>query len=82
MSERGTYGRSIVGADGAPRGPSLVTLLLVGGAVLWARHQSNQIARLNAAVALPHQSFTADLRDRAREMSHRFKGRLGLRKDV
>jgi len=86
MRERGTYGRAIVGADGGPRGSSLGTWIvggvLVGAAVLWARHQSNQIERLYAAAALPHQSFAAGLRERARELSGDLTRRLSTRKEA
>ena len=76
MSDRGTYGKSLVGADVyyvQPRGSSLGTWLvgglLVGGAVLWAKHQGDQIAKLSAEAGLPHQSFGASLRERSKELS-------------
>jgi hypothetical protein len=86
MSERGTYGRAIVGADGAPRrsshGTWIVGVVLVWGGVLWGKHQARQIERLNAAAALPHQSFGADLRERARDLAGSLTRRLGTRKEA
>lgn len=73
-NERGHYGRNgiSVGAD-APRiivehgGPSIGTWLLgavvVGGAVLYARHQSKQIEQLSKSSGVPYQSFTGSLRE-------------------
>jgi hypothetical protein len=72
-NERGHYGRNgvSVGAE-APRiivehgGPSIGTLLLgavaVGGAILYARHQSRQIEQLSKNSGVPYQSFTGSLR--------------------
>lgn len=83
MRERGTYGRAIVGTVGAPRCSSLGTWLVVFGvAVLWARHQSSQIDKLYAAAGLPHQSFAAGLRERARELSGGLTRRLSTRKET
>lgn len=74
MSERGTYGAARVGASySGARGSSLGTWivggLVVGGAVLWARHQSAQIDKLYSVAGLPHQSFVEDLRARTKELS-------------
>jgi hypothetical protein len=74
MSERGIYGAARVGADGSgSRGSSLGTWivggLLVGGAVLWAKHQSDQIGKLYSVAGLPQQSFVADLRARTKALS-------------
>lgn len=86
MRGRGIYGPHRVGSDGASRGSSLGTWIvggvLVGGAVLWARYQSRQIEKLYAAASLPHQSFAADLRERASELSGGLARRLGTRKDT
>jgi uncharacterized membrane protein len=49
-------------------GTWLVGGLVVGGAVLWARHQSDQMAKLYKAAGLPQQSFTASLREQARAL--------------
>lgn len=73
MSERGTYGAARVGAGSGERGSSwgtwIVGGLVVGGAVLWARHQAAQIGKLYSVAGLPHQSFVEDLRARTRELS-------------
>lgn len=92
MSERGTYGRVRVGADesrGASLGTWIVGGLLVGGAVLWARHQSAQLEKLYATEGLPYQSFGANLRERTRALSstagekiHALTRRLGTRKEA
>lgn len=93
MSDRGTYGKSLVGADvyyverRSSLGTWLVGGLLVGGAVLWAKHQGDQIEKLYTATGLPHQSFGASLRDRSRQLStsaretfHNLSRRLGTAK--
>lgn len=88
MSARGTYGR-----DSSDRGSSLGTWLLggliVGGAVLWAKHQSDQIEKLYTTTGLPYQSFGRNLRARAGELSgaagEKLQGlahRLGTRKEL
>jgi hypothetical protein len=61
---RGVY----VGATmdrGSSVGGWLVGALLVGGGILWARHQSRQVERLYASSGLPYQSFAGSLRDSA-----------------
>jgi len=73
MSERGVYGQARIGADPTGRGGSslgtwIVGGILVGGAVLWARHQSEQMAKLYQAAGLPQQSFAASLREDARAL--------------
>jgi hypothetical protein len=73
MSERGVYGQPLIGADPSGRGGSsfgtwIVGGILVGGAVLWARHQSAQMGKLYKAAGLPQQSFTASLREDARAL--------------
>lgn len=75
MRDRGTYG-PLVGADvyyvqpkSSSWGTWIVGGLVVGGAVLWARHQSDQIGKLYATAGLPHESFTDNLRQRSRELS-------------
>jgi hypothetical protein len=71
---RGQYGRNGVSVGGeAPRiivehgGPSIGTWLIgavvVGGAVLYARHQSRQIEQLSKSSGVPYQSFTGGLRE-------------------
>ena len=66
MNERGQYGKTHVGAEVEHRGHSIGTWivggLVVGGAVLWAKHQSAQIKKLYATADLPYQSFGQDLR--------------------
>lgn len=72
MNARGTYGAPRVGAEagqGSSLGTWLVGGLLVGGAVLWARHQTEQMAKLYKVAGLPHQSFTASLRERSHALS-------------
>ena len=77
MSERGQYGTPRVGQR--PPGattvyverksssvvPWILGTIAVGGAVLWARHQSRQIERLYNTAGLPHQSFPEGLRQGA-----------------
>jgi hypothetical protein len=88
-NERGHYGRNgvSIGAE-APRiivehgGPSIGTWLLgavvVGGAVLYARHQSRQIEQLSKSSGVPYQSFTGSLRQAlpttARSVYRKFTG--------
>ncbi len=73
MNTRGTYGTPVIGADPYDRGSSLGTWIVggivVGGAVLWMKHQSDQIEKLYAAAGLPHRSFVEGLRGRSRELS-------------
>lgn len=74
MHERGNYGKPRVGADvyvqrGSSFGTWIVGGLLVGGAVLWAKYQSDQIGKLSSAAGLPHHSFAEDLRDRVKGLS-------------
>jgi hypothetical protein len=52
--------------------------LVAGGAVLWAKHQSDQIEKLSATAGLPYQGFTRGLGERTRELVHRF----GTRKEL
>ena len=71
MNERGRYGGGVplrigsiaVSGDGSGSswGKSIFIGLLVGGAVLWAKHQSDQIKRLSAASGLPQHGFVEDL---------------------
>ena len=76
MSQRGVYGKPLMGADvyyvqrgGSSFGTWLVGGLLVGGAVLWAKHQSDQIEKLYSATGLPHESFAQDLRARGKALT-------------
>lgn len=95
MSQRGVYGKPLVGADvyyvqrGSSLGTWIVGGLLVGGAVLWARHQSDQIAKLYARAGLPHESFARSLGARTRELSGTARDkfnevipRLGAKKEL
>jgi hypothetical protein len=73
-SLRGTYGVSRLGADphgqrGSSIGTWIIGGLVVGGAVLWAKHQSDQVEKLYAQAGLPHQSFVEGLRERSKELS-------------
>ena len=74
MSQRGQYGRAIVGQVPSTvyierASPSVVPWILgtiaVGSAVLWARHQSRQIDQLQKKAGLPDQSFVSSLRQGA-----------------
>lgn len=87
MNERGQYGTSRVGQTPQPttvyveREPTsavswILGTIAVGGAVLWARHQSQQIERLYKTAGLPHQSFVADLRQSARSLPSRASASL------
>jgi hypothetical protein len=88
--ERGTYGKTVIGADntrGASVGKWIVGAVVLGGAVLWAQHQSDQIKKLYSATDLPHQSFLEDLRARSSTLAgatrsgvHSFRQFLGTRK--
>jgi hypothetical protein len=75
MSQRGVYGKASVGADvyhvhhGSSLGTWLLGGLAIGGAVLWAKHQADQIDKLSAAAGLPHPSFAHDLRQRSKELA-------------
>jgi hypothetical protein len=71
VSARGTYG-VVVGTHSDRKGSSIgkwiVGGVLVGGAALWARHQSEQIAQLYKAAGLPRRSFVEGLREDARKL--------------
>ena len=82
MNQRGQYGTAYVGQD-PPRGATIyvehepssigawiIGTIVVGGAVLWARHQSQQIAQLNKMTGLPSQRFTTSLRQGASARLH------------
>lgn len=89
MNERGHYGSPRVGQ--APpatatvyveREPSSIGVwilgtIAVGGAVLWARHQSRQIEQLYKTADLPQQSFASSLRQGAGASLHSFAERAG-----
>lgn len=94
MNERGTYGSTLLSGDpqehrGSSLGVWLIGALVAGGAALWAKHQSDQIAKLYATAGLPYQSFSKGLRLRAGELSgaagNSLQGlarRLGTRKEL
>ena len=77
MNARGQYGSSRVGqtipapaAIYVEREPSsvgawILGTIAVGSALLWARHQSQQIEQLSKRAGLPHQSFAEGLRQGA-----------------
>ena len=78
MNGRGQYGAPRVGqivpervttVYVEPEESSVISWILgtiaVGGAVLWARHQSQQIEQLYKKTGLPHQSFAGSLREGA-----------------
>jgi hypothetical protein len=73
-NERGHYGKTVVGADpSGHRGSSVVKWIVgglaLGGVILWAKHQAEQIEKLSAAAGLPQQSFGAGLREQAKELT-------------
>jgi len=78
MNDRGQYGAPRVGqtpprattvyverAPSSSIGTWILGTLAVGGAVLWARHQSKQIGQLYKTTGLPQQSFPKSLRQDA-----------------
>jgi hypothetical protein len=94
MAGRGTYGRTLLGAvpresQGSSYGAWLIGAIVAGGAVLWAKHQSNQIEKLYATAGLPYEGFARSLSARTHELSsaarEKFQGfaqRLGARKEL
>ena len=54
----------------------ILTSLAVGGALLWAQHQSQQIEQLYKKAGLPHQSFAGSLRQGARSSLHALAERV------
>lgn len=93
MSQRGVYGKTYLGGTppnqgGSSIGAWLLGGLVLGGAVLWAKNQSDQLEKLYTASDLPYQSFPKSLRLRAGELSaaagEKLQGlsqRLGSRKE-
>jgi hypothetical protein len=97
-SERGHYGRNGVSWIGqVPQHPTTVLVehksstgawilgtLAVGGALLWARHQSRQMEQIYQTSGMPYQSFAAGLRESAKTLSGRasetLRGITGKRK--
>lgn len=98
-NERGHYGKNGVPYIGAavPAHPqtiyvaqehsSVLTWLIgglaIGGAFLWARHQTKQIEQIAKTSGAPYQSFTSSLREdvralpsRARETYHDIAERI------
>jgi hypothetical protein len=94
-NERGYYGRngvssvSRVGATvyvekkGASIGTWLLGAAVIGGGILYARHQSQQIEKLYKTGDLPYQTFAGSLREdvralpaRAREAYRGFTARV------
>ena len=82
MNDRGHYGKNgaprvgeaptiYVEREGSSTGAWILGALAVGGAVLWARHQSRQVEQLYRTSGLPYQSFTGSLRERARALPSR-----------
>lgn len=76
---RGVY----VGASSDSGGSSvfgwIVGALVVGGGILWARHQSQQVERLYATSGLPYQSFAGSLRASAGNAMHGIAARVRSR---
>lgn len=88
MGARGIYGGEPSNGRGVSWSSWIIGGLLVGGAALWVKHQSDQIEKLYSAAGLPHQSFVEDLRSRSSTLSeaaragvHSFRQRLGTRKE-
>ena len=80
MNGRGQYGAPRVGQivpvpervttvyvepEKSSVGSWILATIAVGGAVLWAQHQSQQIEQLYKKAGLPHQSFAGSLRQGA-----------------
>ncbi len=90
--ERGTYGKTRIDSSdtsGSSIGKWIVGAIVVGGAALWVKHQSDQIQKLYASAGLPHQTFIEDLRSHSSTLSeaaragvHSFRQRLGTRKEL
>ena len=81
MNERGHYGGNGVSIGqqyprtiyvehekSSSKGVLLLGALAVGGAILYARHQSQQIQQLYSTSGMPYQSFTGSLRETARAL--------------
>ena len=87
MSQRGVYGKPLMGADvyyvqrGSSLGTWLVGGLLVGAAALWAKHQAAQIEKLYATSGLPYEGFTRGLGGAAREKFQGLVQRFGAKKE-
>ncbi len=88
-NERGQYGKNAaprvgeqpsrtvyVEREGSSIAAWIIGTIAVGGAVLWARHQGKQVEQLYKAAGLPHQSFGADLRQRAKALPTRTSAAL------
>lgn len=82
MNTRGIYSASVINVSGCGHGTAsstgiwVVGSLLVGGALLWANHQSHQIDRLYAAVGLPQQSFVEDLSRQSKELTSAVRAKM------
>ncbi len=85
---RGQYGMARVGQNPPgvttvyvePKSSSAGTWILgtiaVGGALLWARHQAQQIEQLYKTAGLPQQSFTASLGESVKSLPSRASASL------
>lgn len=83
MNERGHYGPPRVGAvppqattvyvegKGASTTAWVLGIAAVGGALLWARHQSQQIEQLYKTSGIPYQTFAGSLRESAKAIPSR-----------
>ena len=77
MNGRGQYGPTHVGQlapqattvyverEPSSTGAWILGTIAVGGALLWARHQSRQLEQLYKTAGLPQQSFAEGLRQGA-----------------
>jgi hypothetical protein len=80
--DRGHYGPNGVSRVGqtvyverksSSTGAWILGAIAVGGAFLWARHESRQIEQLCKTSGMPYQSFAGSLRERARGLVGRVK---------
>jgi hypothetical protein len=86
MNQRGQYGKNGVNGvlligqspvyverEHSSTGAWIIGTLAVGGALLWARHQSKQMETIYKTSGMPYQTFTAGLRESARALPSRAK---------
>lgn len=83
MNDRGHYGPPRVGAvppqpttvyvegKGASTTAWVLGIAAVGGALLWARHQSQQIEQLYKTSGMSYQTFAGSLRESAKAIPSR-----------
>lgn len=75
MRERGQYGAVTIGSVPSdqrhPIAKWVVGGLAIGGVLLWAKYQTDQMNRLYASSGLSHESFVDSLRESARALPSR-----------